>query len=73
MKEIRCSICGKFPEQKITKDEQILEIYFVDPKTKETLCAEHNKINNQIYRDKGKFIIGELKIKNETKRILDNE
>jgi len=59
----RCVMCGAFPEKRMNRDtEEIVDIYFIDPKTKEQLCEKCNDINNGIYRAKGEKIAGKLRI-----------
>ena len=63
MKEIiKCCMCGKPPEDKITRQNEKVKIYFADIKTKETLCEKDNQINDGIYRNNGKRTMGVMKI-----------
>ena len=60
----RCVMCGAFPEKRINRDtEEIVDIYFIDPKTKEQLCEKCNRINNMIYNTRGEKISGKIIIK----------
>jgi len=58
-----CVMCGKGKEQRIIPDKnQIVLIHYIDPSTKEQLCAKCNDENNRIYFEKGIKKEGKLKI-----------
>ncbi len=60
--EIKCCMCGKPPEDKVTRQNEKVKIYFVDIKTKETLCEKDNRINDGIYRGNEKRTMGVMKM-----------
>ena len=59
-----CCMCEKeLPEERIDNLGRLMQICYIDPSTKEVLCEACNKINDSIYRSKGKNKIGRLIIR----------